>query len=108
MDGHAFETWVNEFHKATKPQPDRGVDGITQDGIPIQSKTYEIRYATLSQFVNDTKYHPKVPQPVKKMIAVSQTGFDDSARKLKFEVETKEGIEIQLITPKEMQELPTA
>jgi len=49
-----------------------------------------------------------VPQPVKKMIAVSQTGFDDSARKLKFEVETKEGIKIQLTTPKEMLELPIA
>ena len=105
MDGHAFEAWVNEFYKASKPQPDRGVDGITQDGIPIQSKVYAIKYAILSQFVNDAKYHPKVPKPIRKIIAVSQTGFDDSARKLKFEVETKEGIEIVFETPETMLEL---
>jgi len=102
MDGHSFEIWVNEFYKATKPSPDRGVDGITPDGMPIQSKVYEIKYAVLSQFVNDAKYHPKVPKPVKKLIAVSQTGFDDSARKLKFEVETAEGIEVLLVSPKDM------
>jgi len=108
MDGHAFEIWVNEFYKATKPQPDRGVDGITQTGTPIQSKVYEIKYDKLSQFINDAKYHSKVPKPVTKVIAVSQTGFDDSARKLKFEVETKENIKIQLITPNEMLKLPDA
>lgn len=102
MDGRAFEMWADEFYKATKPQPDRGVDGITRDGIPIQSKTYEIKYDKLSQFINDSKYHPKVPKPIKKVITVSQTGFDDSARKLKFEVETAEGIEVQLKTPSDM------
>ncbi len=102
MAGHAFEAWVNEFFKATKPQPDRGIDGITLDGIPIQSKTYEIKYAVLSQFINDSKYHPKVPKPVKNVMAVSQTGFDDSARKLKFEVETAENIKVDLITPDQM------
>ncbi|MFH1283115.1 MAG: DNA methyltransferase [bacterium] len=107
MDGRAFELWVNEFYKATKPQPDRGVDGITQDGTPIQSKVYEIKYAILSQFINDAKYHSKVPKPVKRILAVSQTGFDDSARKLKFEIETAEGIKVDLKTPHEMLELPT-
>ena len=102
MDGWTFEAWVNEFYKATKPSPDRGIDGITQDGVPIQSKVYEIKYAVLSQFINDTKYHPKVPKPVKKVMAISQTGFDDSARKLKFEVETKEGIEVKFDTPEAM------
>ena len=102
MEGMAFEAWVNEYYGAIKPQPDRGVDGITQDGIAIQSKVYEIKYAVLSQFVNDAKYHPKVPKPIEKIMAVSQTGFDDSARKLKFNVETKEGIEIALITPEMM------
>ena len=105
MDGRAFEVWVNEFYKATKPQPDRGVDGITKDGIPIQSKVYEIKQDKLSQFINDAKYHPEVPQPIKKILAVSQTGFDDSARKLKFQVETKEGIEVQLVTPQDMLKL---
>jgi len=102
MDGRAFESWANEFYKATKPQPDRGVDGITQDGIPIQSKVYEIKYDKLSQFINDAKYHPRVPKPIKRVIVVSQSGFDDSARKLKFEVETTEGIKVDLITPEQM------
>ena len=102
MDGRAFEAWVNQYYKATKPLPDRGVDGITQDGIPIQSKVYEIKYDKLSQFINDVKYHPKVPKPLKKILAVSQIGFDDSARKLKFQIETKEDIEVQLITPEDM------
>jgi len=38
-------------------------------------------------------------------MAVSQTGFDDSARKLKFEIETKEVLKIELITPEIMLEL---
>jgi len=101
----AFEVWVNQFYGANKPYPDKGVDGITQDGVPIQSKTYEIKYDKLSQFTNDVKYHPKVPQPIKKVIAVSQTGFDDSARKLQFAVETAEGIKVALITPQEMLKL---
>ena len=107
MDGRAFEIWVNEFYKATKPQPDRGVDGITQDGVPIQSKVYEIKYDKLSQFINDAKYHPKVPKPIKKILAVSQSGFDDSARKLKFEIETAEHIEVVLTAPEEMLKLET-
>jgi len=105
MDGRAFEIWVNEFYKATKPQPDRGVDGITQDGIPIQSKTYVIKYDKLSQFINDAKYHSLVPKPIKKLMAVSQNGFDDSAKKLQFQVQTKEDIEVQLITPEQMLDL---
>ncbi|MBF8267000.1 MAG: Mtase protein [Dehalococcoidia bacterium] len=102
MDGRAFEAWVNEFYRATKPSPDRGVDGITHDGIPIQAKTYEIKYTVLSQFITDVKYHPTVPQPVKKVRAVSQTGFDDGARRRKFEIETAEGIEVELVTPAEL------
>jgi hypothetical protein len=106
MDGRAFESWVNEFYKATKPMPDRGVDGISSTGIPIQSKTYEIKYDKLSQFINDCKYHPKVQKPIKQIIAVSQTGFDDSARKLKFEIETKEDIKVSLETPEILLRLP--
>jgi site-specific DNA-methyltransferase (adenine-specific) len=97
--GQDFERWVNRFLKADKPSPDRGVDGITKDGIPIQTKIYEIKQKELSQFLNDVKYHPKVKQPVTKIIAVSKVGFDDSARKLQFAAQTKEGIVIDLLTP---------
>jgi len=101
----AFEAWVNEFYKATKPHPDRGIDGITIDGIPIQSKSFRISYKVISQFISDIKYHPNVPQPVKKVIVASQTGFDDGARQRKFEIETSEGIEIQSVTPEDMLKL---
>ncbi len=33
---------------------------------------------------------------------LSQLGFDDSARKLKFEIETAKGIELCLTTPEDM------
>ncbi len=100
-----FEKWVNQYYKATKPYPDKGVDGITQEGIPIQSKSNEIKSDKLSQFLNEAKYHPKVRQPIKTIIAVSQSGFDDSARKLKFAVEANEGIKVELKTPSEMLKL---
>lgn len=97
-----FENWVNEFYKATKPHPDKGIDGITPDCTPIQVKTFTIGYSVVSQFVTDAKYHPHVRQPVSKVIIVSQTGFDDGARKRKFEIESAEGIEVQLSTLEEM------
>jgi len=102
MDGLAFEGWINELMKATKPNPDRGVDGITQKGIPIQCKTFRIRYNVLSEFVTNAKLHPLVPKPVKEALVVSQTGFDDSARQRKFEIETTEGINVVLTTPEEL------
>ena len=102
MNSSEFEKWVNQYYKATKPFPDKGVDGIAQNNIPIQTKTYEIKYDKLSQFINDAKYHPKVLQPVKTVIAVSQIGFDDSARQLKFKVENTEPLQVELLIPQEM------
>jgi len=52
LNSSDFEIWVNEYHKATKPLPDKGVD--------------------------------------------------ESARKRKFEIETSENIEVELITPEQM------
>ena len=96
------------IHKAVKKQNDGGkVDGITKDGIPIQVKTFQIGYKVLSQFLTDAKYHPKTPKPIKKVIVVSQTGFDDGARQRKFEIETTEGIEVYLTTPADMLNLET-
>lgn len=103
----SFESWVNEFYLAEKPYPDKGVDGITPDGIPIQVKTNKIGYKVLSQFITDAEYHPNVAQPITKVIVVSQIGFDDEARQRKFEIETKEGIEVSLITPEDILKLET-
>ena len=105
MNPKQFEDWVNEFYRATKPSPDKGVDGITIDGIPIQVKTFRIAYKVLSQFVTDAKYHPNTVKPIKKVVVVSQTGFDDGARQRKFEIETTEGIEVNLTTPEDMLKL---
>ncbi|NQW20631.1 MAG: hypothetical protein HQ477_07910 [Chloroflexi bacterium] len=102
MNGQAFEAWVNEFYRAEKPFPDAGVDGITPDGIPIQTKTYEIRYDVIGQLLTDARHHRAVPQPLRKIRLVSRTGFDDSARSRAFEIETAEEIEVELVTPKDM------
>lgn len=97
-----FEVWVNEYYNAKKPSPDLGVDGITPEGIPIQTKTHIVRYNVVSQFLNDIKYHPKITKPIKQGIIVSQKGFDGSAISRAFEIEKKEGVKIELITPEKM------
>lgn len=102
MTPKQFEDWVNEFYKATKPHPDRGVDGITREGIPIQVKTFQIKYDTIDKLLSSSKFHPVVPKPINKLIFASQVGFDDGARKRKFEIETAEGIEVILTTPEQM------
>lgn len=105
MNPKQFEEWANEYYKATKPMPDKGVDGITPDGIPIQVKTFQIKYDTIDKLLSSSKFHPLVPKPIKRLIFVSQIGFDDSARKRKFEIETADNIEVILATPQDM--LPT-
>ena len=102
MNPKRFEDWVNEYYQANKPYPDKGVDGITSEGIPIQVKSFVIKYDVLSKFITDAKYHPNTIKPVKKVIVVSQIGFDDGARKRKFEIETAERIEVVLTTPENM------
>ena len=99
---------VNEFYGATKPNPDRGVDGITPDGIPIQTKSYLVKYPVLTQAATDIKLHPVVPKPVSKAIIVSQTGFDDSARQAQFGVKQEYGVDFELATPESMLEADTA
>lgn len=104
-----FEKWVNEYYKATKPSPDRGVDGIvTTDGTPIQVKTFQIKYDTVDKFLSGSKLHPLVPKPIKKLILVSQVGFDDSARKREFEIKASEDIQVILTTPEQMLSLQEA
>ena len=104
LNPQEFEEWVNKFYSAKKPSPDRGVDGITKDGIAIQTKTFEIGYNVVSQFLSDAKYHPsrRISKPSKHIILVSQRGFDDSARQRAFEIESNEGIKVELLTPADM------
>jgi site-specific DNA-methyltransferase (adenine-specific) len=102
LNPNDFEKWVNEYYKATKPMPDKGVDGITQDGTPIQTKTFLIKYPTLSEYITNAKLHPAVPKPIKKLIVVSQVGFHESATKRQFEIQTLEGITVDLKTPEDM------
>jgi hypothetical protein len=105
MNPKQFEDWVNEFYNANKPSPDKGVDGITPEGVPIQVKAFEVGYKEISQLVTDAKYHPQTVKPIKKVMVVSQIGFDDRARQRKFEIETQEKIEVYLTTPEEMLKL---
>ena len=97
-----FEKWVNEYFKAHKPNPDKGIDGITPNNIPIQTKTYLVKYPVLSAFITNINHHPKLKQPITHAIIVSQTGFDDGARQRQFEIQTKEGIQVDLLIPAQM------
>jgi len=99
-----FEKWVNEYFKAHKPSPDKGVDGITPDNIPIQTKTFKVTYTYVSKLIGDARYHPQVKQPFAHAIIVSQAGFDDGARQRQFEIQTKENIQVDLLTPSIMLE----
>jgi len=98
MKGQEFEKWVNQYHKATKPSPDRGVDGITKDGTPIQTKTWQITYDVIDSLIASSKLHPLVKKPVEKAIAVSQTGFDNNTRERQYTYK-EQGIQVDLLTP---------
>ena len=93
---------VNEFYRATKPHPDRGVDGVTSDGIPIQVKTFKVKYDTIDKLRSGSEHHSLVPKPITKLIVVSQVGFDDSAVERQDSMRRIDGVEVVLITPKEM------
>lgn len=103
-----FERWVNEYYQATKPNPDRGVDGITPDGIPIQTKTFIVKYDVLQQTTTAVKTHPAVPQPVKKVLIVSQAGFDDNTKPIKHMVADTDGINLELVTPEMLLDMDTS
>jgi site-specific DNA-methyltransferase (adenine-specific) len=99
---YQLEQWVNDFYDAIKPIPDKGVDGITKNGTPIQTKTGVVNRDIVSKFLTDIKYHEKVLKPIKIGIIFSGGGFDESAIQRAFEIKTKEGIEIKLITPQDI------
>jgi len=96
---NSFEEWVNEYFQATKPMPDEGVDGISPNGVPIQTKTFLVSSTWVRKLFGDAKLHPQVKQPCNHVILVSQKGFDDGARQQQFKIQTKEGIKVDLFTP---------
>ena len=98
-DALEFHKWVNEYYKAIKPKPDKGVDGITPDFIPIQTKTFIVKYGILDNFLTAIKLHPAIKGKPTTAIIVSQKGFDPSATKRQFEIKATDGIDIQLLTP---------
>ncbi len=100
----SFEEWVNGYFKATKPDPDGGVDGITPDGIPIQTKTFLVNAKWVRNFFGDVKLHPQVKE-CKRIILVSQIGFDDSAWQERYKLLNKEGIKVDLLIPEVMLDL---
>jgi len=107
LEEREFEHWVNEFYDADKPSPDRGVDGITKDGIAIQTKAFAkpISYSVIDSFLTSARLHSKVPKPVKNLILISQSGFDDSAISRQFQIQNSEGVFIDLKEPKTMLKL---
>jgi len=104
IDSHAFEAWVNEFYKASRLSKDKGVDGITKDGIPIQTKAwaYKVDETVVKAFSRDIEVHPDIPQPVKQAILVSRDGFNDNARAMAFQIKAKFGVEIELKIPEDL------
>ncbi len=95
----SFEEWVNRYFKAHKPQPDEGIDGITQDNTPIQTKTFLVNAKWVRNLFGDALLHPQIKKPCRHVILVSQKGFDDTARQEQSKIQTKEGIKVELLTP---------
>jgi len=102
MTGKQFEQWVNRICNATKPSYDGGVDGIMEDGTPIQTKTYKVRYDIVGKLLVDARAHSEVPKPVKKIRVVSREGFDESAWERKSWIELNEGVKVELLTPEDL------
>ena len=102
MTGKQFERWVNKICNAKKPSYDRGVDGIMEDGTPIQTKTNKVGYDVVGRLLIDAESHSEVPKPVKKIRVVSREGFDESAWEKKSWIELNKGVKVELLTPKDL------
>jgi site-specific DNA-methyltransferase (adenine-specific) len=107
MNPSDFEIWANEYYGANKPYPDKYVDGITKEGIPIQTRATGtgVDFDEVHAFRSAMQYHPKISPDIKQGIFVSQNGFSDRAREAVAMIEAKEGITIHLATPEDMLEL---
>ena len=102
-NSNPFEKWVNDFYGATKPSPDAGIDGVTEDGTIIQTKTWKIYGSNIGEILGKIDYQSEIPiKDEQKIKIVSQTGFDNSARKLVHKLNKERNILIELITPEDM------
>ena len=99
--GQKFERWVNEFCGATKPYPDDGVDGIMEDGTPIQVKSYVVGDSEIRRFPGDARDHPKVPQPCNRGLFIAK-GFNEKAIQQAYKTKKSRKFEIKLIELKDM------
>jgi len=102
-----FEEWVNDYYHAEKPMPDDGVDGITPEGIPIQTKSgvkESINSDMIELYCGKVKRHwnPKIKRPIKEILFVSQNGFNDNAIEQAYKIKNDEGIKVKLLTPKDI------
>jgi len=102
LTGKEFEEWVNKICNAKEPSYDRGVDGIMEDGTPIQTKTNKVGYDVVGRLLIDAESHSEVPKPVKKIRVVSREGFDESAWEKKSWIELNKGVKVELLTPKDL------
>ncbi|RLJ05200.1 MAG: hypothetical protein DRP18_03610 [Candidatus Aenigmatarchaeota archaeon] len=102
LTGKEFEEWVNKICNAKKPSYDRGVDGIMEDGTPIQTKTNKVGYDVVGRLLIDAESHSEVPKPVKKIRVVSREGFDESAWEKKSWIELNKGVKVELLTPEDL------
>jgi site-specific DNA-methyltransferase (adenine-specific) len=104
MNPIEFEVWVNQYYGADKPYPDKYVDGITKERIPIQTRATSggVDFDEVHAFRSAMQYHPKLSSDIKQGIFVSMNGFSDRARQAVTMIEAKEGIIIRLVTPEDM------
>jgi len=107
MNPNEFEIWANQYYGASKPHPDKYVDGITKEGIPIQTRATKggVDFDEVHAFCSAMQYHPKISPDIKQGIFVSQNGFSGRAREAVSMIETKEGVTIRLVTPEDMLKL---
>lgn len=107
MNPHEFENWVNQYYRAIKPYPDEYVDGITKEGIPIQSRTTKggVDSPEIHAFHSAIQFHPKLSPNIKQGIFASQNGFSDRARKAVNMIEAKDGMVIKLEQPEDILKL---
>lgn len=102
MNGKEFEKWVNNMCDAKSPTHDLGVDGIMEDGTPIQTKTSKVKYDVISQLLTDAESHSEVSNPLKKIRVVSREGFDESAWEKAEWIKRNKEIKVELVTAEDL------